>query len=222
MNNHEIPSIMIQMNVLNAIMLLTAILSLAFRRVRSQISSYAVQSFALTLICALMAGATGGAHIYFVAFLTFFIKCVTVPYFLAHISHKISVTKDTEKFFAVPTAVLISGLLIIFSYYVMLPLTIKLEPLTRGSLNTSVSLILIGLFLMMNRTFALTQVLGILIIENGLFLAGIATTHGMPLFIELGIFFDMIVGVVLMGILTNRISDSFETLDTNKLNLLKH
>lgn len=218
----NIAGLAIKLNVLNALMLFTAILSLAFRRVRSQIGAYTFQSLALTIICVLIADATKSTHVYFVAWLTFFVKCLLVPMFLRHVSGKVSVSKDSEKFFAVPTAVIISGVLIIFSHYVMLPLTTSLEPLARGSLNAAVSLVFIGIFLMINRTLALTQVMGILIIENGLFLAGIATTKGMPLFVEFGIFFDLIVGVVLMGVLTNRLGRSFETLDTNKLNLLKY
>jgi hydrogenase-4 component E len=209
-------------NILNTFLLLTAIMAVVFRRIRSQITAYFFQSVALALICVEMGRGLGNGHLYVAAALTFAAKCVLIPLFLFYISRKTMVVKDGEKFFKIPTALLISGILIIFSFYILQPVSVKAGLLTKASLNTSLSLILIGLFLMINRTFALTQIMGILIIENGLFLAGIATTCGMPLIVELGAFFDVIVGVVLMGVMTNKISRSFESLDTEKLNLLKY
>lgn len=215
-------TVLIQIGVMSSAMLLTAIMALAFRRVRPQITAFAAQSAALAAICLFVAAATGSGHVYAVAGLTIAIKCVLIPIFLGHIVHKTRAEKDQEKFFTVPTAVILSGVLILFSHYLMSPIAPRLDPLGRCTLNVSVALIFIGLLLMINRTLALTQVIGILTIENGIFLAGIATTRGMPLFIELGIFFDVIVGVVLMGVLTNKISRTFDTLDTEKLNKLKY
>ena len=215
-------SLVANIKFFDMLLLLTAIFSLVFRRIPPQITAYAVQSFALSCICFLLAYAKDSFHIYIAASLTLAIKGIIIPIFLKSVSNKTKICKDTEKFFTVPTALIIAGILIIFSHELMLPVASHLEILTKGTLNTSVSLILIGILLMINRTYALTQVLGILIIENGLFLAGISTTYGMPLMVELSAFFDIIVGVIVMGILTNKISESFDTLDTNKLNLLKH
>ncbi|HOT76970.1 MAG TPA: hypothetical protein PK467_14370 [Candidatus Wallbacteria bacterium] len=209
-------------NILNTFLLLTAIMSVVFRRIRSQITAYFFQSLALALICVQIGKAFNNGHLYFAAGLTFGVKCLLIPLFLLYISRKTMVVKDGEKFFKIPTALMLSGVLIIFSFYILHPISVHAGPLTRTALNCSLSLILIGLLLMINRTFALTQIIGILIIENGLFLAGIATTYGMPLIVELGAFFDVIVGVVLMGVLSSKISRSFDTLDTEKLNLLKY
>ncbi len=209
-------------NLLNAFLLLTAIMSVVFRRIRSQITAYFLQSLALSLICFKIGYAFDNAHLYIASALTFGIKCILIPLFMLYISRKTMVVKDSEKFFKVPTALIISGILVIFSFYILHPVNLKAGPLTRASLTTSLSLILIGVLLMINRTFALTQITGILIIENGLFLAGIATTCGMPLIVELGAFFDIIVGVVLMGVLSEKINRSFDSLDTEKLNLLKY
>lgn len=215
-------SVLQNINILNTFLLLTAIMSVVFRRIRSQITAYFLQSLALTLICVLIGRAFDNSHLYTAAALTFTVKCVLIPSFLLYISRKTMVVKDNEKFFKIPTALILSGILVIFSFYILQPINAHAGPLTKSALNTSLSLILISLLLMINRTFALTQIIGILIIENGLFLAGIATTYGMPLIVELGAFFDVIVGVVLMGVLSDKISRSFDSLDTDKLNLLKY
>jgi hydrogenase-4 component E len=82
------------------------------------------------------------------------------------------------------------------------------------------SLVSIGLFIMISRKKALMQMLGILIMENGLFLGAISLTYGMPLLVELGIFFDVLIGVLIMGILIFRINKTFESIDTDVLKTL--
>jgi len=57
--------------------------------------------------------------------------------------------------------------------------------------------------------------------ENGIFLAGVGTTHGMPLVVELGIFLDVLIGVLIMGILAFRINRTFDTIDTENLKNLR-
>ena len=82
----------------------------------------------------------------------------------------------------------------------------------------AISLLLTGFFLMINRRKALTQVLALLTVENGVMLAAVAlTTYGMPLVVELGIFFDVLVAVMVLGILVYRIRENFASMDTSKL-----
>ena len=81
----------------------------------------------------------------------------------------------------------------------------------------AISLFLIGFFMMINRRKALTQVLALLSLENGLFLAAISLTYGMPLIVELGVFFDVLVAVMVLGILVYRIRETFESMDVSRL-----
>ena len=86
----------------------------------------------------------------------------------------------------------------------------------------ALTLLLTGFFLMINQRKALTQVLALLTVENGVMLAAVAlTTYGMPLVVELGIFFDVMVAVMVLGILVYRIRENFASMDTSKLNQLK-
>jgi hydrogenase-4 component E len=89
------------------------------------------------------------------------------------------------------------------------------------ALAAAVSLILTGAFLMVSRKKALMQVLGLLVLENGIFVAALITTFGMPLVIEIGIFFDILMGLFLMGIFTFRINDTFDHLDVSKMRRLR-
>jgi hydrogenase-4 component E len=88
-------------------------------------------------------------------------------------------------------------------------------------LAVAIALFLIGFFTMINRRKAVTQVMGLLSLENGLVLAAISLTYGMPLIVELGIFFDVLVAVLVLGILVFRIRETFDSTDVSKLRRLR-
>jgi hydrogenase-4 component E len=109
----------------------------------------------------------------------------------------------------------------VLAYGVARPFT-SLERLGSNTLAIAIALLLTGFFLMIIRRKALTQVLALLTIENGVMLAAIAlTTYGMPLVVEIGIFFDVVIAVMVLGILVSRIRKTFSSMDVSKLNQLK-
>jgi hydrogenase-4 component E len=116
----------------------------------------------------------------------------------------------------VPLSVVIAGGLTLVGYVVAESFYRPEEPgLGHNALAVAISLFLIGFFTMINRRKALTQVLALLSLENGLFLAAISLTYGMPLIVELGIFFDV------LGILVYRIRESFASMDVSRLRRLR-
>jgi hydrogenase-4 component E len=80
---------------------------------------------------------------------------------------------------------------------------------------------MIGLFIMIFRMKALSQVIGFLVMENGLFLVASAVSGGMPFFVEIAIFMDVFVSVVIFGIFIYRINKLFTHIDVSKLNTLR-
>ena len=85
----------------------------------------------------------------------------------------------------------------------------------------SVAVVLIGFFLMITRRKAMSEIIALLVMENGIFLGAISITYGMPLIVEIGIFFDVLVAVLIMGLFAFRINQTFETLDTTFMRRLK-
>ena len=83
------------------------------------------------------------------------------------------------------------------------------------------AMLLMGLFLMVTRRKAVTQILALLTVENSVFLVALGATTGMPLIVELGISFDVIVAVLVLGVLVRRIVDRFESMDVSRLSKLK-
>jgi hydrogenase-4 component E len=74
---------------------------------------------------------------------------------------------------------------------------------------------------MVTRRKAVTQILALLTVENAVFLVALGATTGMPLVVELGISFDVIVAVLILGVLVRRIVDRFESMDVSRLSKLK-
>ena len=85
----------------------------------------------------------------------------------------------------------------------------------------AVSLLLIGMLLMLTRRLAISQVIGFLVLENGIFLYALTQTHGIPLMVEMGIVLDVLVGVMIAGVVIFRLNRSFEHIDVTQLRGLK-
>lgn len=88
-------------------------------------------------------------------------------------------------------------------------------------LSPSVALILIGVFIMMTRAKTVSQVVGLMVVENGVALASVALTGGLPRTVEFGVFFDLAVATALMGFLTTQIGRAYGSLDTTELKDLR-
>src|SRR5438094_611467 len=120
-----------------------------------------------------------------------------------------------------PAGLLICGALVILAFFItqrIIPLGFLL---TRDSLSIALAILMIGFFTMIARKKAVTQVIGFLVMENGLFLGATVAAHGMPLIVELGVFFDVLVATLIIGIYTHRLQDAFDSVDTSKLTVLK-
>jgi hydrogenase-4 component E len=88
-------------------------------------------------------------------------------------------------------------------------------------IGVALSMLLIGLFLMVTRKKAITQILALLTVENAVFLVAVGVTSGMPFIVEFGISFDVILAVLVLGILVQRIVGRFESMDVSRLSKLK-
>ena len=206
---------------LSVMMLISSFFVVVNRRLSHIVPIISFQALLLSLISATVAYATGIEDIYVVALLTLLIKSLLVPIVLLYVLKKIVVLDKVEAVCTVKVTILSCLLLVIVAFYVTGPILKTAKVLTQNSLPVSISLILIGLFIMITRKKALMQVIGLITMENGLYLTAISTTYGMPLIVELGIFFDLLVGVIIMGILSYRINQAFDSINTDKLQKLK-
>ena len=202
-----------------ALILVSTFLILGSTRLYSCVRAFGIQSFLLACVAGIVAYSTGKNDIYIVAVLTLVIKAAVIPYIFIYIIREIKVKREIELYVNVSPSLIIGGVLVVISYYLIRSISIISE-LSSFALSASMSLVSIVIFVMISRKKAIMQMLGILIMENGLFLGAISLTYGMPLLVELGIFFDVLIGVLIMGILIFRINKTFETIDTDMLKTL--
>jgi hydrogenase-4 component E len=209
-----------------ALVLVLQIAMVAQRWIVTNIRIFAAQSFLLAAIAITIAYFNHAPHIYVAAIATLLAKTIVVPIVLERLVDRIGINKEIEPILNVPLSVVISGGLTLVGYVLAEPFYRPDEPqgaasLGHNALAVAISLFLIGFFMMINRRRALTQVLALLCLENGLFLAAISLTYGMPLIVELGVLFDVLVAVMVLGILVYRIRESFESMDVSRMRRLR-
>lgn len=205
----------------SALLLLTCFAIVAQRRLSACMDLFALQSAFLAVTAALVAFLTGIHHIYVAAALTVVIKVVIIPQVLKKVIDRLNVTRELVMNINVPAGLLICGALVMLAFFITQPIIPLGFLLTRDSLAIALAIVLIGFFTMIARKKAVTQVVGFLVMENGLFLGATAAAYGMPLIVELGVLFDVLVGGLIIGIYTHQIQDAFDSVDTSKLTVLK-
>lgn len=209
-----------------ALVLVLQIAMVAQRWIVTNIRVFAAQSFLLAGIANTIAYFNHAPHIYFAAALTFLVKVIFLPVFMERLVEKVEIRQEIEPLVNVPLSVLISGGLTMIGYVVAESFYHPeagpgAATLGHNTLAVAISLFLIGFFMMLNRRKAVTQVLALLSLENGLFLAAISLTYGMPLVVELGVFFDLLVATMVLGILVYRIRETFDSMDVSRLRRLR-
>jgi len=207
--------------LLAAGMLVIQLLMVVQRMLLTNIRLFALQSLMLAAIAALVAFFHHATHVYWVVGLTLAGKVFFLPWLLNRQVRRIQIVQEIEPLLNSSASMLLCGGFTLLGYIVARPFT-SLERLGNNTLGIAVTLLLTGFFLMFNRRKAITQVLALLTVENGVMLAAVAlTTYGMPLVVELGVFFDLMVAVMVLGLLVYRIRESFASMDVGKLSQLK-
>lgn len=197
----------------------SGIAMLGSRRIDRAIRLVTLQALLVSILVAVVGFSIHDWHLYLVALVSFAVKGLAVPGILLQVLRRINCKLEVEMFVGRTTSLVLACGLVLVSYYVTEPF--NQLGVSSGMLATSLALLLIGLFMMITRKTALMQVLGFLLLENGVFLMAVSTTLGMPLVVELGIFFDVLVGVSIMALLSHRINAEFASIETTKLNSLK-
>ena len=221
MNSHASELASQWITLLAAGMLVIQLLMVVQRMLLTSIRLFALQSLMLAAIAAIIACFHNATHVYWVAFLTLIGKVLFLPWLLKRLVRRIQIDQEIAPLLNSTASMLLCGGLTLLGYIVARPFT-SLERLGNNTLAIAITLLLTGFFMMFNRRNAITQVLALLTVENGVMLAAVAlTTYGMPLVVELGIFFDVLVAVMVLGILVYRIRETFASMDTGKLSQLK-
>ena len=203
------------------LMLLISVMTVASTRMRRIVQLFAYHSLVLGVLAGVVAYHTGNSHIYIICALTIVLKAYAIPKFLNYTMDRINVEKEISAGIGIPGSLLICSALVLVSYLVAEPVLGAVDTVGRTCLAISFSVVLIGMFMMVARQKAVTQSVGLLLMENGLFLGAMTISYGMPLIVEFGVFFDVIIAVVIIGIFAYRINRTFNSVDTSFMRRLK-
>jgi hydrogenase-4 component E len=186
-----------------------------------QVQMFALQSGLLALLAVVVALYDQSIELFIVALVLAILKGGVIPYVLLRAVKRIGIQPNVSPYLGTIAALSISGALILVAYYVMTPIVTSVPLPTASAVPLAFAGILVGLFVTVIRRRALTQILGFLMLENSIFLLALLTTYGVPFVVEIGVFLDVLVAVLIMEVFIYRIKENFDTLDVGQMGELK-
>jgi len=206
----------------SSIILLFGITLLWRKSFRAYADAFKWQSAALTILFVVI-GYFGEDHeLYVVAVFLFLLKVIAIPYFLSRMEKQFGDHRELQPYVNVASSLILSGLLVLLAYAVTRPLVLVSDLPTRGGMPLAMGLIFVGLFVVITRKKAMMQIVGFLVMENGIALLAVLGTFGIPIIVELGVFLDVLMGFLVMQVFVYHIHTTFESLDVDQMNELKH
>lgn len=202
-------------------MLVVTFVMVIAKRITALISGFCLQSFFLFLTTLSLAVTSRNIELFIVAGLLFLIKVILVPLFLRSIVKKMNVDEDLGLFVNPVLSIFIALLLTHLTHLLTSEIIPAQEQIHSSAFNISLAVTTIGLFVTIVRMKALAQIIGLLVMENGLFVSAAAVSGGMPFFVEIAIFFDIFVCVIILGVFVYRINRLFAHIDVSKLTRLR-
>lgn len=208
-------------NLLAALALGSAFLLIARGNLRGQVRLFAAQSFFVAILAAVIAVYARSAELFAVALGLVLVKVFIIPAILNRAVTRIGLQRSVAPYLGTPSAFLVCGLLVSIAFYVMDPITASNPLPTAAAVPLAFAGVLIGAFITVIRRRALTQVLGFLMLENGIFLLALLLTYGVPFIVEIGVFLDVLVAVLIMEVFIYRIKENFDSIEVGEMGKLK-
>jgi hydrogenase-4 component E len=148
-------------------------------------------------------------------------KGILIPWLLLGAMNKVHIRREVEPFIGYVPTLLIGAIATALSF--VFAARLPLAPEHQGLLfiPASIATLITGFLVLTTRKKAINQVIGYLILENGIFIFGMLLTTAMPVMVEAGILLDLLVAIFVMGIIINHISHEFDSIDTSRLSTLK-
>lgn len=206
----------------SSVVLLFGITLLWRRSLHAYTEAFQWQSVVLAAMFVMIGYFGQDPELYFVAAIFFLLKALILPRYLARLEKRLGGERESQPYVNVAASLILAGLLVLLAYAVTRPLVRVSSLPTRGGLPLAMGLIFIGLFVVVTRRKALTQIVGFLVMENGIALLAALGTFGIPLIVELGVFLDVLMGFLVMQVFVYHIHGTFESIDVDQLSELKH
>jgi hydrogenase-4 component E len=160
-------------------------------------------------------------HLVFIVVSIIAVKGAVIPVLIIRAIHKAEIQREFVPFIGYIPSLVLGALFtaLAFIFADKLPLAPEHEGLL--FVPASIATVMCGFLILMGRRKAISQVIGYLLMENGIFIFGLLLAEAMPVMVEAGALLDLLVGIFVMGIVINHISREFSTLDTSRLSNLR-
>ena len=162
-----------------------------------------------------------GVHSLLLMFVALVLKGRVIPWLLFRAISQVQIRREMEPRISYIATMMLGALTTAGAFIFADRLPLLPEHLHTLFIPASLSTLAVGFLLLITRRKAITQVLGYLVFENGIFIFSILLVEAMPLMVEAGVLLDMLVAVFVMGIVMNHINREFSSIDTDNLCLLK-
>jgi hydrogenase-4 component E len=209
------------LNTCAALLLLLSFAMLSQRRIVTMVNLLAMQGALLCIATSLLAWRTGQHHLYLSAALTLALKVMFLPWLLHRLIRRLEVYWDTEPMLNIAGTMLVGLVVVVFAFGLAQPIAALANTATRSAIGIAVAVILLAFITMITRRKAMSQVVGFLSMENGLFFGAMSATYGMPMVVELGVALDVLVAMLVLGVFFFQIREQFDSLDLHHLESLK-
>jgi hydrogenase-4 component E len=195
---------------------------LASSRLNAAIRAVAIQGAVLSVLPVILSTAEHQVgHTLVLALGALAVKAVFIPWLMFRAIREAAARREMEPTVGFVPSMVLGGvgvaLAFVFSEYLPLPI----DDQSGFIVPTALSTVWSGLLLVVARQKAVTQVLGFLVLENGVFVFGMLLTGIMPAMVEAGMLLDLLAAVFVMGIVLFHINREFSSLDTERLSTLK-
>ena len=202
---------------LAALMLLVSFALLAQHRLLSVLHWFAAQGILLAITAAVVAYSGGHDELYISAVMTLLLKGFLLPWLLWRVIRQLHVHREIEPIMNMALTMLLALAITLFAFHIIHPIEMMSELVTRNTMSIATACVLLGMLMMMTRRKAITQVIGFLAVENALFFAAIGATNGMPLVVEIGIAFDVLIAALIFGLFFFEIRNTFDSLEVDAM-----
>jgi hydrogenase-4 component E len=201
------------------LVVLTDFWVLGTTRLSSTIRATAVQG-ALLAMLPLALYPHLSVHIIGLAIGTLLVKAFVLPYFLTRAIREAAVRREVEPLIGFTASLMLGAAAVALSFAIAPRL--ELPGVTSEMLiPVALSTVIIGLIVLTTRNKAVTQVVGYLILENGIYVFGLSQAERVPFLVELGVLLDVFAGVFIMGIVVFHINREFDSIDSARLSELR-
>ena len=161
---------------------------------------YALNSFSLGLLAIFLSLELNDKAMAITGILTIVLKTFIIPVFLKNISSKFHITRAIQPNIKVQYSIILIPSILVFTFYLSEPV-VHFISTNANYVAVSISSLFLSLLLMLEHRNIAAKIIGFLSLENSLFLLGISATEGMPMLVELGIFFDLLMAIVVINLL---------------------